>query len=74
MTDTQEDQTESGLPSGLARPAQRALAEAGISCLEQLTKVSEEDLLTLHGMGPKALELLRQALNAQEMSLAAEKC
>ena len=41
-------------PPGLAQPALRALAGAGYAKLEQLAGVSEADLASLHGMGPKA--------------------
>lgn len=57
-------------PAGLSKPAQRALAAAGYTRLEQLAAVSEADLLKLHGMGPKALGQLRQALAAKGMSFA----
>ncbi|MBK9125298.1 MAG: DNA-binding protein [Chloroflexi bacterium] len=43
-------------------PAARALESVGITCLEQLTQHTEKDLLTLHGMGPKAMRILREAL------------
>lgn len=55
----------SDLPANLARPAQRALAAAGISSLQQLSAFTEAQLLQLHGMGPKALGQLREALQAQ---------
>ncbi len=51
-------------------PAQRALAGAGFTRLEQLTKISEAELLQLHGMGPKAVGILRAALQAQGLSFA----
>jgi len=46
---------ESDLPTELASPARRALAGAGYTRLEQFTQVSEDEVLKLHGMGPKAL-------------------
>jgi hypothetical protein len=52
----------SDLPPKLAAPAKRALAGAGYVRLEQLTRVTEADLKKLHGMGPKAMGQLRQAL------------
>ena len=52
-------------PRGVAAPAQRALAGAGITRLEQLAKWTESDLRALHGMGPKAIGLLRDALRAR---------
>jgi DNA-directed RNA polymerase alpha subunit len=58
------------LPYGLAQPAQRALASAGIESLEQLSRFSEAEIRKLHGVGPNALEKLRQVLNARGMSFA----
>jgi hypothetical protein len=52
------------LPGGLPAPARRALAEAGYSRLEQLTRITEAELGQLHGMGPKALRQLREGLAA----------
>jgi len=52
------------LPAGLPQPAQRALRAAGIDSLEQLSELTEADALKLHGMGPKALSVLRPALAA----------
>jgi hypothetical protein len=58
------------LPPGLAKPARRALTRAGYSRLEQFTKLSEEEVLQLHGMGPKALDQIRRALAAKGLSFA----
>jgi hypothetical protein len=58
---------ESDFPK-LAKPAQRALAQAGYVRLEQLATVSEEESSQLHGIGPNALERLRQALEAKGLS------
>lgn len=58
----------SNLPKGLGKPAERALAAAGYSHLEQLTQASEEELLQLHGFGPKALRILRGALTEQGLA------
>jgi hypothetical protein len=58
-------------PDGLTRngaPATRALAAAGITRLEQLTQRHAADLQNLHGMGPKALGILRQALADRGLS------
>jgi hypothetical protein len=58
------------LPAGLAQPAQRALAGAGITQLEQLGKFTEADIRRLHGIGPSALETLRRALAEYGSSFA----
>jgi hypothetical protein len=70
LTTIKHHAPESDLPTGLAKPAQRALAEAGYVRLEQFTKVSEADVRRLHGMGPKALDLIRRALAAKGQSFA----
>ena len=50
------------LPAGLAQPALRALAAAGIKRLDHFTRVTEVSLLKLHGMGPKAMGIIKAAL------------
>lgn len=64
------NETETGFPAGLSAPARRALAGAGYERLDQLTRVSEREILRLHGMGPKAMDLLRRALAARGQSFA----
>jgi DNA repair protein RadC len=63
-------QQESDLPIELAKPARRALSEAGYLRLEQLTNVSETELKQLHGIGPNAIKQLRRALEALGLSFA----
>lgn len=60
----------SDLPDGLGKPARRALAGAGYTRLEQLTAVSEAEVSKLHGMGPKALKQISEALTARDLSFA----
>jgi hypothetical protein len=57
----------------LGAPAERALTQAGSVWLEQLTKVTEVELGRLHGMGPRALKQLLQALSAKGPSFANAK-
>lgn len=70
-TDSQTT-TSTDLPK-LAAPAQRALAGAGIHNLKQLSKISEQQLKELHGIGPNALKTLRNALKAKGLSFAKGK-
>lgn len=46
----------------LAKPAQRALANAGIKSLEQLAGLTQAEFLQLHGIGKNALAALQVAL------------
>ena len=50
---------------GIGAPAKRALINAGHGRLEDLAAVSETQILALHGMGPKAMGILRARLAAR---------
>ncbi|WP_240545879.1 hypothetical protein [Paenibacillus artemisiicola] len=52
----------SDLPAGLSKPAQRALANAGLTGLAQVAKLSAGEFQALHGIGPKAVGLIREAM------------
>jgi hypothetical protein len=56
----------------IGAPATRALAGIGVTRLSQLTEHRAVDLLELHGMRPRAITILRQALADQELSLRDE--
>ncbi|MBB6672387.1 helix-hairpin-helix domain-containing protein [Cohnella nanjingensis] len=60
---------ESDLPK-IGNPATRALAHAGYDRLDQLAKVTVDDLLKLHGVGPRAVRILNEALQARGLSFA----
>lgn len=62
----------SDFPTGLAKPALRALHGAGYTQIDQISKLTESELLQLRGMGPKALEQLRRALMEKGLSFASE--
>jgi Helix-hairpin-helix domain len=62
--------SESALPAGLSQPTQRALAGAGYTTLEQLAKVTVAELSRLHGIGPKSIRQLSEALADAGLSFA----
>jgi hypothetical protein len=70
MARKKNDEFKHDLPAGLAKPALRALTTAGYTRLDQFTTIKEAELLKLHGMGPKAIGLIRGALNARGQSFA----
>ena len=51
-------------------PARQALRAVGVTRLAELTKYSEQELLKLHGVGPKAIRLFREALAARGLTFA----
>ena len=54
----------------IGKPASRALNEINISTLEQVSKLDELNLSKLHGVGPKAINILKDALKDKGMSFS----
>ena len=54
-------------------PAMLALQGAGYDRLEDLTKATEAEVMGLHGMGPKAMEKLKAAMNERSLKFATKK-
>jgi uncharacterized protein YdhG (YjbR/CyaY superfamily) len=57
-----------GLFHMLSAPARRALENEGITTLQQLAKLSEAEILQLHGMGKASIPTLREALSERSLS------
>ena len=53
-----------------SNPAAQAFELAGIRTLADLTRWTERDLLQLHGVGPKAIRILREALAERGLRFA----
>ena len=71
MTVRNSRNQETDFPQAIGNPARRALEGAGYTKLKHLVKVTEAELIKLHGVGPKALRILRETLEAKGMSFAA---
>lgn len=69
MTVVESDDGE-GLPRAIGAPATRALTAAGLTRLEQLDGMARRELLALHGVGPKAVRILDEALTERGTGLA----
>jgi hypothetical protein len=65
--------SQSAFPKGVSKPALRALASVGVSRLDQVSRLTEDELLALHGMGPKALGIIKAALRRQGKAFARSK-
>jgi predicted flap endonuclease-1-like 5' DNA nuclease len=53
------------LPNGIGKTAARELHLNGITTLEQVARHSRDELLAIHGVGPKAVRILEEALAAE---------
>jgi predicted flap endonuclease-1-like 5' DNA nuclease len=54
----------SDLPN-IGKVARRELGVHGITTLAQVARKSEKELLAIHGVGPKAVQILKEALAAE---------
>jgi 3-methyladenine DNA glycosylase AlkD len=77
MNEEEVDMTNKAAPKSdlpkLSKPAERGLHNAGFYRLEQFTEVTEEEILKLHGVGPKAVRMLKEVLGEKGLSFAGDK-
>jgi predicted flap endonuclease-1-like 5' DNA nuclease len=55
------------LPNEIGKTAARELSFNGITSLKQVAEHSKKELLAIHGVGPKAIAILGEALAAKGM-------
>lgn len=63
-----EDESADGFLSHLAAPARRALANAGIYSIHDLSQRTEAEIRSLHGMGPSSIPKLQFSLRMKGLS------
>ncbi len=66
----QQDEPVDDFLAGLSAPARRALQNNGIKTIKDLSKLTEEEVLKLHGIGKTAIPLLQKALKEKGLSFA----
>ncbi len=54
----------------LARPAQRAILSTGVTTLEQLSNMTEDEIYNLHGIGKNAMKTILATLEENGLSLS----
>jgi predicted flap endonuclease-1-like 5' DNA nuclease len=62
---TQDAAEPTEFPPGIGKVARRELALNGYTRYEQLTSVTSAALLSIHGVGPKAIRILDEELAAR---------
>lgn len=50
------------LPDAMGKTAPRELKYAGIGSLQEASEYTEKELLAIHGVGPKAIRLMKEAM------------
>ena len=66
------ERPETEFPGTLGKVAPRALAAHGLTRYAQLTELTEGELLRIHGVGPKAVRILRDELRSRGLSFTDE--
>ena len=51
------------LPPAIGKPALNALHNANVTTLQQIASMTDKELLALHGIGPKAIRILKEHAN-----------
>lgn len=57
----------------IGKVARRELASNGYTRYEQLTRVTPAALLSIHGVGPKAVRILEEELTARGLAFASSR-
>lgn len=67
-----ENKPNSGFLSKLYSPARNALLHEGIDTLQKLSAYTEKEILSIHGMGPKSMPILKACLEEEGLSFKKE--
>ncbi len=65
MADTLDIRPVGDLPDAIGKTAARGLSVTGITSLQRVADHSRKELLAIHGVGPKAIDILAAALAAR---------
>ncbi len=68
MADTPDVRPVGDLPDAIGRTAARELSLHGITSLEKVASHTTRELLAIHGVGPKAVRILGEALAARGLT------
>lgn len=68
MADTPDVRPVGDLPDSIGKTAARELSLNGITTLELVASHSRRELLAIHGVGPKAVRILGEALTERGLA------
>ena len=71
MAETPDARPVGDLPNEIGKTAARELSVHGITTLRQVAGHSKKELLAIHGVGPKAIAILGDALAAKGLDYKA---
>lgn len=62
MSSTPDIRPVGNLPDSMGKTAPRELKYAGIDSLRKVSEYTEKELLAIHGVGPKAIKIMKEAM------------
>lgn len=62
MSSTPDIRPVGDLPDSMGKTAPRELKYAGIDSLKKASGYTEKELLSIHGVGPKAIRIMKEAM------------
>ena len=68
MSSTPDIRPVGDLPNSMGKTAPRELKNAGIDSLKAASKHTEKELLAIHGVGPKAIRIMKAAMAEKGLS------
>ncbi|WP_120005099.1 hypothetical protein [Nesterenkonia muleiensis] len=68
MSNTPDIRPVGDLPHSMGKTAPRELKYAGIDSLQKASKHTEKELLAIHGVGPKAIRVMKEAMAEKGLS------
>ncbi|NDK30278.1 helix-hairpin-helix domain-containing protein [Nesterenkonia haasae] len=68
MSNTPDVRPVGDLPNSMGKTAPRELQSAGIDSLQKASAHTEKELLAIHGVGPKAVRILKEAMGEKNLT------
>ncbi|WP_196257790.1 hypothetical protein [Pelagibacterium limicola] len=72
MAPTPDPRPVGDLPDAIGKTAARELSLNGIDSLKRVADHTEKELLAIHGVGPKAIRILGEALAAKGLGFKSD--
>lgn len=69
MSNTPDVRPVGDLPNSMGKTAPRELQSAGVNSLQKASERTEKELLAIHGVGPKAIRIMKEAMKEKGLTV-----
>lgn len=69
MSNTPDVRPVGDLPNSMGKTAPRELQSAGVDSLQKASERTEKELLAIHGVGPKAIRIMKEAMKEKGLTV-----